>query len=634
MNINTTAMGDDFYTFVNKAWLENTDIPDDYNKWGTITKLQDETTLKLKKLIELQKYNQTNYNKIYILYNQLNNSKYRNDPRNFNIIIKIISVINSLTDYTKLFKYIIKLDLIFGLSLPINISIQSDLNDSNHQILYLIPGGLGLPDRDYYFLESKELIRTEYIQFITNYASLFGIILNAALIFDLEKILAEKTYTNIQNRDPYLLNNMTTYNKFIQDFPNLIFINQVFTKTNKQADKINITNPNYTILINDLISTININTWKQYFIFKILLEFHNYLNLEIEACYFNFYSTCISDIKYMKPQWKRTLAILDQNIGELIGKLYVNNYFNYESKQKALDIFNMVKNELAEYLLNNDWMEPSTKEKAINKLNKIKIKIGYPDIYEYNYDLLKIKDKYSLLQNIINIKKFNINYKINQLYEITNKDKWFMSAHLINAYYSSSYNEIVFPAGILQKPFFSIDQDIVKNLAGVGMIIGHEIIHGFDDQGGKFDEDGNLVNWWTQNDLIKYKQKVDMIKRQYDNYTIEGEHINGQLTLGENIADLGGVVLSLKALKKVLLQDPLSNNINSIQEFFIHYSKIWKSKGRKKDILLGLLTDPHSPTILRVNGVIRNIEEFYNVFNIQPKHKLYLHPSDRATIWM
>lgn len=628
--MNIIDIGNDFYTFINNEWLKNTNIPDDYNNWGTITKLEENTTLKLKKLIELQKYTRNNYNKIYILYTQLNNFRCRNDFRNFKIITKIITVINSLSNYTQLFNYIIKLDLIFGLSLPINISIQPDLNKSTNQILHLISDGLGLPDRDYYLVESKELIRNEYIQFITNYSSLFGIILDAHSIFNLEKTLAEKTYTNIQKRDPYLLNNITTWNKFIQDYPNLIFINKIFTETNKVADKINITNPEYTILINNLISSIDINIWKQYFIFKILLEFHNCLNHDIETCYFNFYSTCILDIKNMKPQWKRTLNILNQNIGELVGKLYVEKYFNYKSKQKALDIFNMVKNELEDYLLNNDWMEPLTKEKALIKLNKINIKIGYPDVYEYNYDLLKVNKKYSLLQNIINIKKFNINYKINQLYEITNKNKWFMPAHLVNAYYSASYNEIVFPAGILQKPFFSVDQDIVNNFAGLGMVIGHEIIHGFDDEGGKFDGDGNLVNWWTVKDLEKYNQKIDIIKKQYNNYTIEGEHINGLLTLGENIADLGGISLSLKALKKILSQ---SNYINSIQRFFIHFSKIWKSKGRKKDILLRLLTDPHSPPILRVNGVIRNIDDFYNVFNIQPNHKLYLHPSERATIW-
>jgi predicted metalloendopeptidase len=343
----------------------------------------------------------------------------------------------------------------------------------------------------------------------------------------------------------------------------------------------------------------------------------------------------------MKPQWIRTIENLNPIVGELIGLLYSRKFFKSNSKALALEIVNLIKDELREYLTNNDWMESETKKMALLKLNLMKIKIGYPDKITKNYSRLHILNTNTLIENILVAKSFYNQYILSSLYEKLDRDKWFMSAHSVNAYYSPNMNEIVFPAGILQEPFFSTKQDIAYNFGGFGVVIGHEITHGFDDEGSKYDGYGNLNNWWSKNDFLKYEEKTKKIVDQYNNYQIEGHNVNGQLTLGENIADIGGLSLSYRAFKKYLKCMQMKSqvkinydlNLTSEQKFFVNFANIWKSKGRLADIQQRILLDVHSPNIFRVNGTVRNIPEFYEAFNIKPTDKLYLSPDERVKIW-
>lgn len=619
-------IGDDFYNFFNKEWLDNTTIPDDYQRWSTFQELNEKNINQIKDLIEKGEL-KDEFNKIKILYEQYMNIQKQDTSKNLRIINRMIRLVYHSQSCEQLFDIIFQFDLLFGLSTPLSFFVRSDLNDSSFIIPHIVPSGLGLPDRDYYLLSSNRNIMREYIKFINNYSKLFNIKINAQQLFTIERILAEKNYTKVEKRDPHNLNHVMTFDEFINKYPKLKFIKRL------AQGKLNVMNPKYTELINLLIDDKYLSIWKNYFIFKIIVEFHKYLSFDTIMCYFNFYDKIISGTKKIKPLWKQSLSILDENIGELVGRLFVKHYFNAESKNKAIELFNMVKAQLANYLQTNDWMDNITKQKAMNKLNKIAIKIGYSDYNEKDYTKLDIQSHYPLVKNIINIRRFNIKYQLEEMYKPINRNKWFMFYHSINAYYSPSYNEIVFPAGILQAPFFSTNQDIVNNFAGFGMIVGHEIIHGFDDQGSKFDENGNLNNWWTKEDLIKYKQKIEVIQKQYDQYVIEGTNVNGKLTLGENIADIGGFILSLNALKKYLDDNNIKNKDNYIRQFFISYSNIWKSKSRREDVLLRLSTDPHSPPKFRVNGVIRNVPDFYSLFNIDTKNSLYLRPSERTNIW-
>ncbi len=636
---NDFKCGDDFYNYVNNEWISNTKIPDDFQRWGVFQILQDHTLNKIKKILETSDEKlHGDFKKLKIIYNQVFDYEKRSDPSNIFFIQKIFDQINSCVNVDELFKLMFNYELDFNISFPVNIVITSNLKDANEVILHIGSGGLGLPDRDYYFLESKETIRNHYKKFIKNYSQLFGLILDPETIFNLEKKLAEKTFTRVQKRIPELGDNLTTWAELIKKVPNLKYMEKIFEKANKTPAKINILNPGYIQFINDLIHLTNINDWKQYFCLKIMLTVNNCLSEKIEKTYWDFYSSVISGTEKMKPIWKRALEHTEKLLGELLGKFYVENYFDKKSKEKAIQIFKYIKSELEVLLKNNKWMENDTKIKAIEKLNKMNIKIGYPDKYEKDYSLLEgISSSNSLLKNTIIIRKFNIRYKLKKLYKPVNRHQWSMFAHNVNAYYSPNLNEIVFPAGILQAPFFSIDQDDAFNFGGFGSVIGHEITHGFDDQGSKYDSNGNLNNWWTKSDLIKYNQKTDQVKKQFDNYKIEGESVNGSLTLGENIADIGGLFISLKAFENYLKDYPNLNvkkyGFTPKQLFFINYANIWKSKARKEEILQRLMTDPHSPPMFRVNGVLRNIDDFYDEFKVTSSNQMYLKPEERARIW-
>jgi putative endopeptidase len=630
--------GDDFYNFVNYNWVKTTLIPDEYQRWGTFQILRENTSNNLEFIIKKSLVSSnTNYQKLGILYSQLIDIKNKNNPSNLWNIQKILADIESCDTIEQLFDEIFKLDLEIGINNIINILIQPCFLNPSINIIHLSSGGLGLPDRSYYLDENKQSIRDEYIKFIREYSLLFNKNIDPEVVFNLEKKLAEKTYTNIQNRNPELQNNLTTWNDLILKCPNLIFIYKLFQITNKTPGTINNVNPTYTQFINEMIGTIPISSWKQYFIFKIILEFSKFLGDDVNKYYFNFFEKVLSGTIKNKSISKQAIEIIDLSLGELLGKLYVENYFNSESKELTITIFNYIKNELNDYLTNNNWMEPITKVKAIEKLNKMNIKIGYPDKYFKNYDKLDISISNSLIKNIFNIKKFNIDYKLKKIYEPVNRYLWNMNPQTVNAYYSPSMNEIVFPAAILQKPIFSLDQDIASNFGSFGMAIGHEITHGFDDQGSKFDSKGRLSDWWTPKDKVKYQELIDIIKKQYAQYSIENHPINSELTLGENIADIGGISLSFKALQTYLRDNPeLNIRIDDMipeKRFFINYAVLWKSKARKEDVIKRLNIDPHSPPEFRVNGVIRNLDQYYEIFNIKPHNKLYLEPNQRAKIW-
>ena len=599
----------DFYSYVNKDWLEKTRIPDGHSHWGTFAILEENNKKMVRDLLEKSN------NIASILYKQFLN---KNSKEDLFIVQRIFYNIDIQTNKLNLFNYMLLLHITFNIKFCLSIDVSSDFNDANFNILHIDSNGLGLPDRDYYFLENKKDIRNKYRIFIETYSKLFNQNLDVNNIYNIEKLLASNTYTQVENRQPELLNNPIFFDDFIKKYNNLFFIKSIFKKFNVIPNKINILNPKFMNYLNTLIDTISLDKWKEYFKFKVMCSLNKYLSFKIEECYFNFYSKTINGIKTMKNINDRSMEITENLLSDVIGKLYVEKYFNPDSKNAVEEMVNTIKDELVIILNNNDWMEDSTKEKALIKLNKMKMKVGFPDVpVPDKYSNINITLNNPYLKNILLIKKANSFYEASFLYKPLDKSRWFMPSHEVNAYYSPSYNEIVFPAGILQPPMFSLCQDIGSNYGGIGTIIGHEITHGFDDQGSKFDGDGNLKNWWSDNDRIKYNKKTEIIKEQYEKYHIENQNVNGELTLGENIADIGGVKLSLNALKRFKLGKYY------IKDFFINYANIWKIKYQKEKILEKLITDPHSPNIFRVNGVVYNIDDFYNTFNIENKISNY-----------
>ena len=614
---------DDFYHYINQAWLLNNNIPDDDSRWSIFKELELDINKKLKAILESTDID----NRLLIIYKQYNNDRF--NTKHKHIIDKIIDIIYNSPNYEILFDFMFKLSLFLNISLPINVSISSNMKNSDILIPHVITNGLGLPDRDYYFLSDKKETREKYIKFINNYLRLYGINTDINYIYYIEVLLADKTLTSVEMRNYESLHNIFKYKDFILKYPNLKYLNAVFRYST--PDIINITNIKYVEFLNDIIPKIKLKYWKDYFVFKVLLQFNDCINSSMEDCYFDFYNKTLLGIKKHKPLWEKSISVIDNLLGELLGKEYIKKHFNDDIKKKVHEMIKLIKNEVATSINTNDWMEDITKSKAITKLNKMNIKIGYPDKYTKDYNELILSDKDSYLENLIKIYYYDYLYEFSKIYK--NKDiyEWSMRPYRINAYYSFVYNEIVFPAGILQKPFFSLDQDMSENFGGIGTVIGHEIIHGFDDNGSKFDSSGNINNWWTKQDLDKYNKKLELVKQQYNEYTILGNKLNGELTLGENVSDLGGVNMSVKAMIKYF--NLSSSNESKLKLFFINYANTWKSKSREQDSIQRLLTDPHSPPYIRVNNVLRNNSYFYNAFIISPTDKLYLEPNKRITIW-
>jgi len=624
---------DDFYSFVNYNWLNETIIPSDKSRYGTFNILDDTTKDKLKKLIEESINSEDiNYKKIGTLYKQGLKLEKKNYTREFKLINNIINHIDISLSCNILFDNIINIETRFGITMPFCVYVGPDFVDSNMNILYISSSGLGL-SREYYIIDKPDYVekREEYKKFLKEYSKLFRLDIDIDKYYDLEKTLAEKTLSKEDKRNIDKVNNPILWEEFIKLYPKFSFIKHVFSET-KNDNKMNICNLEYITLLNSMINDTNLELWKQYFKLKFVLDINSYLSEQVYLVYFNFYGKIMNGRKEPEPLWKRSITKCQNILGELIGDLYRKIYFSKESKSKAYELVDFIKKELHSTLNNLQWMEQQTKDKAISKLNKMNVKIGYPEKLEKNYSRLEIDSNKSYLENMLWSNIFLNKYELSYLYKPVNKEKWEIDSYEVNAYYNPSSNEIVFPAGILQEPFFSSYQSDEKNFGGIGTVIGHEITHGFDDMGSRFDENGNLNNWWSDNDKIKYKDKTDIIKDQYNQFMIEGNNVNGKLTLGENIADIGGVHIAYKALQSYLKDNNKDNY--DLKEFFINYANIWKNKATSEYAKEMLLIDPHSPAIFRVNGTLSNIDEFYKVFDINEGDKLFIPKEKRGKIWV
>lgn len=637
----------DFYNYVNGEWIKNNPIPNDHTRWSVFNELDEDNKNKVKELLE-NLNNRTDLTKEFkslkVLYNQGNNIDQINSQSPKSYIEKYLNLIYSSKTKEELLDVIFNLHYLHGISTPVILTPYSDFVDSNNVILHIFTGGLGLPDRDYYFLDDKEEIRENYKAFMLKYFTIFELEIDSNkvdTIFNLERILAENTMTRVQKRDPENLNNPTTFNKLLEKYksiPLTKFKEYVKDLQNKDLDnlKVNVGNPSFLDKYEELWNNISLDTWKLYFTWKFISNISSYVNETVSELKFDFYGKQLSGAKEMLPRWKRVISNCNSMLGVVIGKLFVEKYFPESAKEKAKEMIKYIIDELQIRLSNNDWMEPETKIKALEKLNKITVKVGYPDKPK-NYNSLILDENKSYLENNLLCLKFEEDYGWEKLYKPKDKSEWFMNPHMVNAYYSPSNNEIVFPAGILQKPFFDENYDAALNFGAIGAVIGHEITHGFDDMGRKFDCDGNLNDWWTKADEVKYKDKTKKIRDQFGNYVIEGKNLNGDLTLGENIADLGGVSISYHAFKKYLLNNPNQKteieDLKPEQRFFINYARIWRCNTRREEIHNRILTDPHSPPIFRVNGVVTNLKEFYDAFNVKEGDELWKHDSDRISIW-
>lgn len=526
-----------------------------------------------------------------------------------------------------------------GVANPFGMFVSPDARDSQRYAVYVSQSGTSMPDRDYYLKDDEryQAIRQAFQKYVTDLLAAAEISDSEAIakrILDLETRMAEVQWTRVENRDP-----IKTYNKLTKeevaglmpDFPWSQFVDQA--ELGSQPAFI-VRQPSYLEGFNKLFAEVPLDVWKEYFTFRLIDAYASVLSSQFDALHFDFYQKTLSGVAEPKPRWRRAVEAIDGVMGELLGKIYVREYFKPEAKARMEGLVENLKKAFEVRIQNLDWMSPATKHEALGKLAKISTKIGYPDKWK-DYERLEIRPD-ELVQNLMRAAAFEHHRALEKLEGPVDRTEWHMTPQTVNAYYNPLGNEIVFPAAILQPPFFNLEADDAVNYGAIGAVIGHELSHAFDDKGSRFDGDGNLRNWWSQEDREAFEARGKLLVEQYSAYKpIDGIPLNGELTLGENIGDLGGVNVALTAYRLSLgdREAPVLDGLTGEQRFFLGYAQIWRRKYRDEELRRRLLTDPHSPSQYRVIGIVSNIDAFYDAFNVQPGHKMYLPPEKRVRIW-
>ncbi len=641
--------GDDFYRYVNGAWMDKIEIPADRGRWGSFDELRMKTSENVltifDKAIKDPSYTKGDDQKKAVLYYKTAMDTQRLDKIGVNPLRPYLDAVDNIKDIATLQSYIEDKTPI-GLSGFFGFSVFTDLGNSKVHAPYLSPGEIGLPERDYYLKDdddSKKL-REKYLTHIAKMMNFIGYDSKSATIaadeiLKLETRMAHVMMPKEKSRNPMNIYNKWTVDNLSKTCPSFDWKKYFASTGVKSFDTIIVTTPDFIPELESILNEANIPTWKNYLKWIIINNGANYLSRDIEKVNFDFYGKELSGTSEMRPRWERVLDNENATMGEAIGKLYVDEFFPPAAKSKAA---NMVANiiEAFENRINAlEWMSDATKKKSIEKLTKMTVKIGYPDKWK-DYSTLDIKsydEGGSYLYNALNARKWNFEDDMKKLGKDVDKTEWGMAPQVVNAYYNPLNNEIVFPAAILQPPFYNYEADEAINFGGIGAVIGHEISHGFDDQGSRFDADGNMKNWWTEEDNIKFKERNKALINQFNAYEpLPGIHVNGEFTLGENIGDLGGINVAYDGLQlhfKKHSRPADIDNLTAEQRFFISWATIWRGKTRDEALKTQINTDPHSPTQYRAVGPLTNLETFHQAFNIKYGDKMYKAPKDRVNIW-
>lgn len=562
------------------------------------------------------------------------------EKRGITPILPLLDRINAITDKQGVLDEISHLR-VAGIAGPLyGFFVGQDRKNVEHMIPQLSQGGTSLPDRDYYLKKEGRnvAIQEAYAKYVTRLFTLSGMApekasQQATIIFELEKQLAAAQMSRVEMRDAY-----KTYNKFlIADLSKLTpGINWQQTMAQLKVtgeDSILVNSPAFFKSMDSLLTTVPLDQWKIYLQWNVLRSSAGYLSSDFVNANFEF-NQVLSGQKVQTPRWQRMSSQTDGSIGDLLGQLYVKEYFKPEAKERMAELVTNVRKAFANRIQQLDWMGAATKEKALAKLAAFRPKIGYPDKWR-NYDGLEI-DRTKYYENVINVARWNYDDMISRLGKPVDRERFGMTPPTVNAYYSATLNEIVFPAGILQFPFFDPNADDAINYGGIGAVIGHEMSHGFDDNGSKYDADGTLRNWWTDDDRKRFDEKTKTLQEQFDGYTIlDTIHVNGKLTLGENIGDLGGLNVAYEAFK-MTEQGKSGKKIDGFtpdQRFFLAWAQVWRQNILSQTAAQLILTDSHSPGEYRTIGAPVNMDAWYKAFKVKPSHKLYKKPEDRIRIW-
>jgi len=632
---------DDIYHYVNGTWLKNTEIPADKSNYGAFTALFDENQIKLRKIIEEAAQGQheadSEAQKVGDFYLSYMDTVLIEELglKPLESEIAQVSSIQTPTDLIKRLAYFSKI----GVQVPFNFYINQDEKNSTQYIAYFYQSGLGLPDRDYYLKEDEKFktIRNKYTAYIERLLTMAQQVKAASAatrILEIETTLAKNHWTRVQNRDRDKTYNKYGISQLKELMPNFDWATYLAATGLNVSNAVILRQPDYFKALDQIFGNVSIEAWKEYLHWKLLNTFSPQLNQEFVEASFDFYGRTIQGIEQLEPRWKRAVNATNTVVGELVGKVYVARYFKPEAKTRMLELVANLKTAFEERIKALDWMGAETKEKALVKLAKFVAKIGYPDKWK-DYSALEIK-KHELITNYMRANQEEYNRQISKLGQPIDRDEWFMTPQTVNAYYNPPMNEVVFPAAILQPPFFNMNADDAVNYGAIGAVIGHEMSHGFDDQGRKSDGDGNLVDWWTEADEKEFNKRGKILIEQFSQYSpIDSMFVNGELTLGENIGDLGGVFVAYHAYKNSLKgkEAPVIDGLTGDQRFFIGWVQVWRRKYREEELRRRLLIDPHSPSEYRANGPLAHVPAFYAAFDVKEGDKMYRPEEMRVQIW-
>lgn len=636
--------GDDFYSYASGAWIKNNPVPQKEVRWGSFNILADFNVNAIKTILQKSMADASApagsvTRRVGDFYASGMDSV-GIEKRGYTPIKATLKEIAAIADKQALLSQMNTLRTT-GYGAPIyGFFIGQDKKDVETMIPQLSQGGISLPDRDYYLVENgrNKQITDAYKNYISTLFTLTGSSTataaeNAAAIFELEKKLAAAQMSRVEMRDAY-----KTYNKLqLEDLgkttPGLNW-RAIFAELHvKGEDSVIVNNPAFFKEAAVLLNTIPLQDWKTYLQWQVLKSSANSLSSAFVDASFEF-NKILSGQKIQTPRWQRMSSLTDGSVGELLGQLYVKEYFKPEAKQRMAELVANLRKAFSQRINSLDWMGAETKQKAQAKLAAFNPKIGYPDQWK-NYDGLNIK-RDLFFENVKNVNQWNYDYMISQLGKPVDRTRWGMTPPTVNAYYSATLNEIVFPAGILQFPFFDPNADDAINYGGIGAVIGHEMSHGFDDNGSKYDADGTLRNWWTEEDRKRFDEKTKELVTQFDNYTVQDSiHVNGKLTLGENIGDLGGLNVAYEAFK-MTEQGKGNKKIDGFtpdQRFFLSWAQVWRGNILPEAEAQRIIVDSHSPGKYRTIGAPVNMDAWYKAFNVKPGDKLYKKPEDRIRIW-
>lgn len=635
--------GDDFFRYANGLWLDTFELPADRSNYGSFTVLSDRSDERVRTIIDdlsgMEPAAGTVEQKIADYFLSYMNTDVLNDLG----IAPLRPGLNTLAEIDTREELIhgfgrSQIDNTFS---PFGFFVGADRSDPDRHQLNLSVGGLGLPDRDYYLNDTPEFnrVREEYvahIERVLDFAEIPDSAAKAQAILALETQVAEHTWPRAQRRNRDLTYNPMSYADFKAEYSGLDWDAYFAAAGIPEVTDLNVYYPSAMSPIIDLVNTLPVEDWRSLMTYRLIVDSANVLSEEIDQEAFHFYSTVLNGVPQQRERWERGVLRVGSlnSLGEAVGQIYVQRHFPESAKQQMEDLVENLRSAVAQSIDEIDWMGEATKQEALRKLQSFRPKIAYPDEWK---DLSSIEiSRDDLFANAQNIREFNYADQLSRIGQPTNREEWGMTPQTVNAYYNSSFNEIVFPAGILQPPFFDPNADMAVNYGGIGAVIGHEMGHGFDDQGSKSDWAGVQRNWWTDEDRANFEALANALAAQYDQFEpVPGYFVDGQFTLGENIGDVGGLSLAYRAYKMALggEEAPIIDGLTGDQRFFLAWAQVWQRKYREDNLIQRLTTDPHSPAEYRVNGVVRNFDEWYEAFDVTPEDALYLAPEDRIRIW-